>query len=66
MYLYQHTRSQFIRLISSRDTATIFELCNLSDHTHLDTTHPNAFHLTFNYNEFVSACKKSGFFIILF
>ena len=31
-----------------------------------DHAHPNTFNSTFNCNEFVSTCKKSGFFIMLF
>ena len=31
-----------------------------------DHAHPSIFQPTFNFNEFVSTCKKSGFFIFLF
>ena len=31
-----------------------------------DHAHSNIFQSTFNFNEFVSTCKKSKFFIILF
>ena len=48
-----------------REIQPILESCDQSGTTIYDHTHPKIFQSTFNFNEFVITCKKSGFFNIL-
>ena len=63
--LYHNTRNQFILLISLRDTAN-FRFLQPKWTLIYEHAHPNIFRSAFNFNEFLSTCKKSGFFIFSF
>ena len=64
--LYHHTKNQFIPLLSFYNTVSLRILGPEWPNPIFDHTHTDILLSTFNFHEFVSTCKKSGYFIILF